>query len=74
MTLMAGCGGGSETGGEAENKDAIKLIYTHYQPGTPDQPKQAAALAFKSFVENSTNGEIVVEIYPNRELGDGPAV
>ncbi|NLY71205.1 MAG: DctP family TRAP transporter solute-binding subunit [Clostridiales bacterium] len=74
MTMLAGCGGGAETGGESGSKDAIKLIYTHYQPGTPDQPKQAAALAFEAFVENATNGEIEVEIYPNSELGDGPAV
>lgn len=58
-----------EAGGEK-----IKLIYTHYQPGTPDQPKQAAALAFESYVENKTNGQIDVVIYPNSELGDGPAV
>jgi tripartite ATP-independent transporter DctP family solute receptor len=33
-----------------------------------------AALAFESYVENRTNGEIDVVIYPNSELGDGPAV
>lgn len=54
--------------------DAIKLIYTHYQPGTPDQPKQAAALAFEAYVESKTNGAIDVEIFPNSELGDGPEV
>ncbi len=75
MFLMSGCGGEtSGTDGDAVKKDAITLIYTHYQPGTPDQPKQAAALAFEAFVENQTNGEIDVVIYPNSELGDGPAV
>ena len=59
---------------ETVKKEAIQLIYTHYQPGTPDQPKQAAALAFEAYAEKATNGEIDVIIYPNSELGDGPTV
>jgi TRAP-type transport system periplasmic protein len=69
LGLVAGCAGTTD-----QNLETIKLIYTHYQPGTPDQPKQAAALAFKAYVENATNGRIEVEIYPNSELGDGPVV
>ncbi|MDD4493301.1 MAG: TRAP transporter substrate-binding protein DctP, partial [Eubacteriales bacterium] len=71
MISMTGCGKEKEAG---KNEDAIKLIYTHYQPGTPNQPKQAAALAFEAYVEKATNGAIDVEIYPNSELGDGPTV
>lgn len=82
--LLAGCGGGGTGGGaaasgggdsvQASSGSSVKLIYTHYQPGTPDQPKQAAAMAFKAYVERETNGAIEVEIYPNSELGDGPEV
>jgi C4-dicarboxylate-binding protein DctP len=71
LALLAACGGGTGDGQKAEVK---QLIYTHYQPGTPDQPKQAAALAFEAYVEKATNGAIDVVIYPNSELGDGPAV
>lgn len=78
LGLFSACstnGGGSQPAGDGGGKSgAIKLIYTHYQPGTPDQPKQAAAMAFKAYVEDQTNGAIEVEIYPNSELGDGPEV
>jgi C4-dicarboxylate-binding protein DctP len=69
LGLVAGCASTGES-----NLETIKLIYTHYQPGTPDQPKHAAALAFKSYVESATNGRIEVEIYPNSELGDATVV
>lgn len=45
------------------------LKYAHFQPATPDQPKHAAALAFKEHVEKSTNGSIKVEIYPAGQFG-----
>lgn len=75
IALITACGG-SSGGGSAETKkeEKIQLIITHYQPGTPDQPKQAAALAFQAYVEKATNGAIEVVIYPNSELGDGPVV
>ena len=72
VVLLVACGGGRESG-EAR-VERIPLIYTHYQPGTADQPKQAAALAFQGYVERATNGVIQVQIYPNSELGDAPAV
>ncbi len=45
------------------------LKYAHFQPATPDQPKHAAALAFKEHVEKATNGSIKVEIYPAGQFG-----
>ena len=45
------------------------LKYAHFQPATPDQPKHAAALAFKEHVEKSTNGSVKVEIYPAGQFG-----
>ena len=68
--FLVACGTQDE---EAEGP-VVTLIYTHYQPGTIDQPKHAAALAFQAFVEKHTNGAIEVQIFPNSELGDGPSV
>lgn len=50
---------------------AEKLIkYAHFQPGRLDQPKHAAAMAFKSYVEGQSGGELKVEIYPAGQLGN----
>ena len=46
------------------------LKYAHFQPARPDQPKHAAALAFKEHVEKATNGSIKVEIYPAGQFGN----
>lgn len=46
------------------------IKYGHFQPGRMDQPKHAAAMAFKSFVEGATGGDITVEIYPAGQLGN----
>ena len=45
------------------------MKYTHYQPAKADQPKHAAALAFKAHVEKETKGSVKVEIYPAGQLG-----
>lgn len=50
--------------------EKIVLKLAHFQPGEMNQPKQAAALAFESYVESHTNGSIDVEIYPASQLGD----
>jgi C4-dicarboxylate-binding protein DctP len=50
------------------------IKYTHYQPGRADQPKHAAALAFKDHVEKATNGSLKVEIYPAGQLGPAQQV
>jgi TRAP-type transport system periplasmic protein len=46
------------------------LKYAHFQPARPDQPKHAAALAFKESVEKATNGSIKVEILPAGQFGN----
>ena len=46
------------------------LKYAHFQPGRPDQPKHAAALAFKDYVEKATSGSIKVEILPAGQFGN----
>ena len=45
------------------------LKYAHFQPAKDDQPKHAAALAFKDHVEKATNGSIKVEIFPAGQFG-----
>ncbi|MDZ7799265.1 MAG: TRAP transporter substrate-binding protein DctP [Trueperaceae bacterium] len=58
--------------GLAQAQTVIK--YAHFQPGSMDQPKHAAAMAFKSYVEGATGGELEVEIYPASQLGDAATV
>jgi TRAP-type transport system periplasmic protein len=50
------------------------IRYTHFQPGRPDQPKQAAALAFERYVERESEGSIQVELFPASQLGDAAEV
>lgn len=58
--------------GLAVGQTTIK--YAHFQPGSDDQPKHAAALAFKSYVEGASGGDLQVEIYPASQLGDAATV
>lgn len=52
-----------------------KLIkYTHFQPAKADQPKHAAALAFKEHVEKASGGSLKVELYPAGQLGPAQQV
>ncbi len=46
------------------------LKYAHFQPGRPDQPKHAAALAFKEHVEKATGGTLQVQIFPAGQFGN----
>lgn len=50
------------------------IRYTHFQPGRPDQPKQAAALAFQRYVEAESGGSLKVELFPASQLGDAAEV
>jgi len=50
------------------------IKYTHFQPGREDQPKHAAALAFKKHVEEKSGGGLKVEIYPAGQLGNATTV
>jgi C4-dicarboxylate-binding protein DctP len=45
------------------------LKYAHFQPAKEDQPKHAAALVFKEYVEKATGGSIKVEIFPAGQFG-----
>jgi len=50
------------------------IKYGHFQPAKLDQPKHAAALAFKGYVEANTKGSLQVDIYPASQLGNGATV
>lgn len=50
------------------------IRYTHFQPGRLDQPKHAAALAFKSTVETLTGGKLVVNIFPAGQIAPAQQV
>ena len=58
--------------GTAAAQKVIK--YAHFQPATLDQPKQAAALAFKAYVEANSGGSLKVEVYPASQLGNAITV
>jgi tripartite ATP-independent transporter DctP family solute receptor len=49
------------------------IKYAHFQPAKLDQPKQAAALAFKNYVEANSKGSLKVEVYPASQLGNDSA-
>jgi C4-dicarboxylate-binding protein DctP len=53
---------------------ARTIRYTHFQPGRLDQPKHAAALAFKAHVEAASGGRLRVEIFPAGQLGNANSV
>lgn len=50
------------------------IKYSHFQPAKLDQPKHAAALAFKNYVEANTKGSVKVQIYPASQLGNAITV
>ncbi len=60
--------------GMAASASAETIRYAHFQPAALDQPKHAAALAFKAHVEGATDGSLTVEIYPASQLGGGSEV
>lgn len=55
-------------------QQARVIRYTHFQPGRLDQPKHAAALAFKSTVEGLTGGRLRVDIFPAGQIGPAQQV
>ncbi len=50
------------------------IRYTHFQPGRLDQPKHAAAIAFKSTVESLTGGKLQVSIFPAGQIAPAQQV
>lgn len=48
----------------------IEITYAHTEVADPTQNMQAAALAFKDYVEERSGGKITVNVSPAGELGD----
>ena len=67
LALAAAVAALALSAGPADAQKTLK--YAHFQPAKDDQPKHAAALAFKEHVEKATNGSIKVEIYPAGQFG-----
>lgn len=49
--------------------DTKIIKYAHFQPAKQDQPKHAAALAFKAYVESESGGSLQVQILPAGQFG-----
>ncbi|RVU54717.1 TRAP transporter substrate-binding protein [Anaerosphaera multitolerans] len=73
--LLVGCGGGNKsTNNQNEASDttktntgAVTIKIGHVEP--EDRSTHKTLLDFKKNVEEQTNGDIIVEIYPNASLG-----
>ncbi|MGP1254983.1 MAG: DctP family TRAP transporter solute-binding subunit [Kiloniellales bacterium] len=72
LTMLGAMAGAAILTANAAQADTIR--YAHFQPAALDQPKHAAALAFKSHVEAATGGSVTVEIFPASQLGGGSEV
>ncbi|WP_291297435.1 DctP family TRAP transporter solute-binding subunit [Elioraea sp.] len=74
--LLAGAAGAATLAAPAiVSAQATRTIrFTHFQPGRLDQPKHAAALAFKAHVEAATGGRLKVDIFPAGQLGNANSV
>lgn len=73
LVLLAACGnesGGttdSETSQEDESYDPITITFSHNQP--VDSPEHVGAEKFKELVEEKTDGQVTVELFPSLQLG-----
>lgn len=65
-----GGGGGDvvENGGGDSADKAIVMKYAHTDSDV--RSNNLAALAFKEFMEANADGKVIVEVYPNEQLGD----
>ena len=64
-SAVAGCGGARSGGGGGEDGN-FTIKFSHVVTG--DTPKGKAAEEFKKLIEEKSDGQITVEIYPNSEL------
>ena len=80
LSLLSGCGGdtsaessgsGSGSGGgtSGEASYTIKLAYTPGNMDAEDSPDIMFGDVFKEYVEENSNGQIKVELYPSGQLG-----
>ncbi|HWO97548.1 MAG TPA: TRAP transporter substrate-binding protein [Bacillus sp. (in: firmicutes)] len=71
MMVIAGCGNASETGGSAGQgsgeKEQYVIKFAHVVSASTAKGK--AAEKFKELLEERTNGQIKVEVFPDSQLG-----
>lgn len=73
LSLLTGCGGGSESAQESgeETADVNGKTYTIQLAGSvaEDHPITLGLYKFEELAEEYSNGQIQVEVYPNGQLG-----
>ncbi|UOQ84490.1 TRAP transporter substrate-binding protein [Gracilibacillus salinarum] len=72
LFVLAACGGNDAesegTSGDAEGSyDPITITFSHNQP--VDSPEDVGAQKFKELVEEKTDGQVTVEVFPASQLG-----
>ncbi|HZG79395.1 MAG TPA: C4-dicarboxylate TRAP transporter substrate-binding protein [Brevibacillus sp.] len=70
----SGTGAGAQTGAAGESKLKEKLVLRMGHVMTETEPSHQAALEFAKKVEERTNGDIKVQVFPNSTLGSDPEV
>ena len=67
--LLSGCSKPTTTQlpQDTQSKEKITIKLAHVEPET--RSLHQACVEFKNYVENETEGQVVVEIYPNGQLG-----
>ena len=75
MTAIAGCGSESEEGTSVGTETEEEATYNWklgWNSGLDDDSKGEAAKAFKSYVEEESNGRITIEFFPNETYATSP--
>ena len=81
ISLLAGCGGSTKPEQETSNAAAqtstgttsasstapITITFTH--SASEETSQQAGSLAFKEYIESHSDGRLVVQLYPNSQMG-----
>lgn len=78
VLVLAACGGGNdneeESGSDATSDtadegtiEALEITFSHNQP--LESPEHTGAAKFKEVIEESSDGQVTVEIYPAGQLG-----
>ncbi|WP_246031741.1 TRAP transporter substrate-binding protein [Salibacterium salarium] len=77
MLTLSACGGGedssdgsvdsSDGSGEGSGYENITITFSHNQP--EDSPEHAGAVAFQEHIEEETDGNVTVDLYPDSQMG-----
>lgn len=70
--FATGCGARGESGGSSDEGKATYTIRMAYDVAESHASHTAAVEVFQKMVEEGSNGDIKVELYPNSQLGSVP--